>query len=284
MSKRFVEPMLAATMPADFTPKPNEWAVEEKYDGHRMCVSISPDGKDLFGKPDIQAFSRNMIQRDLPGHIEKELALLPSGIYDGELMVPGQRSYGVTVLEDSPKLVLYIFDVVDLLGASTLHTPYSDRRKYLEEIWRKKGSQLKAVRLSESFIVPSADYVKSAADAVWKRDGEGLILKRLASKYQPGKRPKDGWIKVKQLRSAVMIVTGYEEGRGKLNTGQPCCTVILRDSEGNVTSVKALNDYERLTMAEDPRKFIGRALRIDYQERTPDGSYRHPRWDRWEDE
>ena len=28
---------------------------------------------------------------------------------------------------------------------------------------------------------------------------------------------------------------------------------------------------------------IGRKLRVDYQEVTPDG-YRHPRWDRWEDE
>jgi len=77
----------------------------------------------------------------------------------------------------------------------------------------------------------------------------------------------------------VCTLIGYQAG--KLG---PQATTLLRDEDGNVTTVKWKNMELLSRMNADPQSFIGRKVRIEYQERTPDGNYRHPRWDRFEDE
>jgi hypothetical protein len=85
---------------------------------------------------------------------------------------------------------------------------------------------------------------------------------------------------------------GFTQSRGKIIDRGPYAAVLLRDAAGNETTVKTLNDVELdrfeqewpSTAGVEHHPAVGRKLRIEYQERTPDGSYRHPRWDRWEDE
>jgi hypothetical protein len=83
---------------------------------------------------------------------------------------------------------------------------------------------------------------------------------------------------VKALDTAVMTVTGFEKGENG-----PHSTVTLVGTDGE-TTVKTLNADALRKFAANPKSFIGRKLRIEFQERTPDGGYRHPRWDRWENE
>jgi ATP-dependent DNA ligase len=106
--------------------------------------------------------------------------------------------------------------------------------------------------------------------------------------YRPGKRDKS-WIKIKKLRSAVLTVTGFQPSKGQIINRGPFATVVLKDEQGNVTTVKTRNDaeiakLEAQAVAGAAHPAIGRKLRIEFQERTVDGSYRHPRWDRWENE
>ena len=116
------------------------------------------------------------------------------------------------------------------------------------------------------------------AEKVWSAQGEGLILKEVSAPYIVGKRSKT-WLKIKELRSAVLQITGYNEGTmGKHSI------IVLEDEEGNETTVKWKNFKELAKIEADPQAYIGRKVRIDFQCRTPDGSYRHPRWDRWENE
>jgi hypothetical protein len=74
----------------------------------------------------------------------------------------------------------------------------------------------------------------------------------------------------------------------------------LEDDRGNRTSVKTKDDFELaqfekqalaglqkvgdMVVAIPAHPAIGRKLRIEYQDWTPRGGYRHPRWDRWEAE
>lgn len=271
----FIKPMLAAPFKADFEPALGEWFAEEKFDGHRLIVNVAPDGGDLFGNPTITAWSRNEIERLLPPHVRKELERLPSGIYDGELIVPGKRSYGVTELTNSNELVYTVFDILEIVGVSTQQHLYHERRAILEELFQGYDN---AVRLATSTPVKSRAHALQLVQDVWTRDGEGLILKHRMSIYQPGKRSKQ-WIKLKALQSTVCTVIGYRDAQMG-----PQSIVVLEDEEGFQTKVKTLNDHERGKLEDNPELYVGRKLRIEFQERTKDGSYRHPRWDRWENE
>jgi ATP-dependent DNA ligase len=114
---------------------------------------------------------------------------------------------------------------------------------------------------------------------VWKRDGEGLILKQLQAPYLPGKRPKATWLKMKALKSAAMTLYGFKAGKMG-----PQSVMLLRDDTGNETQTKWKNLEQLDAFNANPQQFIGRRVRIEFQERTPEGNYRHPRFDRWEDE
>jgi len=281
----FVAPQLASPLPSGFRPeavpgcwwRPGSWHAEEKYDGHRVCLGVAEDGRDLFGNPTVRAWSRNGIEHILPRHVREVLESFPSGVYDGELLVPGERSYGTQRLENAGRLVLVLFDVVELLGHDTTGHVYTDRRAYLSEVFRSIAPP-EAVRLAWSRPIETVEQLRDLTLEVWSRDGEGLILKNADGAYLPGKRARH-WLKIKQLSTAVLTVVGYQQGKMG-----PHSVLVLRDPEGNETTVKwrTLVDLDRLNR--DPHAFIGRKLRIEFQERTPDGGYRHPRWDRWEDE
>jgi len=278
--------MLASPMPEVFNPRPGDWVVETKYDGHRLLVHISRLKDET---PVIQAWSRNGLTRELPKHLMETLALLPNGVYDGELMVPGKRSYGVTELANGGELVYTVFDILSLLGRDVAPEPYDQRRKYLEEIFHHKNLKDEtAVVLAPSWPVDSMAQIRTMCQMVWDADGEGLIIKRRKAPYVPGKRSKD-FIKLKDLRSAVLTIVGFQAGKGTIVDRGDYATVVLRDEAGIETSVKTLNDYElacfeRQAKGGKKHPAIGRKLRIEYHEKTPDGNYRHPRWDRWEKE
>lgn len=289
MDNHFTEPMLASPPDRLIFTSPTEWMAEEKYDGIRLLVSVAEDGSDLFGSSDVRAWSREGNLQALPSHVVAALRALPSGIYDGELYVPGKRSYGAKALANSKDLVLAIFDVLDLLGTSTLTRPYSERRAFLAEMARagRLGMNIEGdtnrthpLVLAWAQPITGRAEVAALAERVWARDGEGLILKRTSSPYRPGKRSRD-WVKIKQLRTAVLRVTGFlSQKRG------PCSVTCLVDSDGNSTTVATAAGRlkELAIIAAAPQHYIGRLLRIEYQERTqPDDGYRHPRWDRWED-
>jgi len=265
------EPMLAHPMPEDFNPAPGTWVAEEKYDGHRLMVKVTDSC------PWICATSRGGLRRELPAHLIEELKRLPVGVYDGELFVPGKRSYGVTEKLNQDELVYVVFDLLEVLGHAITSRPYSERRSFLVEIFRHDRGPVCLAKTTTIFL--GRPEIAVLAREVWSLDGEGLILKRLAAPYQPGKRSKDQ-LKVKQERTAVLTVVGFAKGKSG-----PHSVVLLVDDEGNETRVKAKDDATRAMFESfGPDIFMGRKLRIDYQERTPDGGYRHPMFDRFEED
>lgn len=312
----FIFPMFASAMPKKrpLEIKPGQWALEEKYDGHRIILEIKSNG-------DVCAYSRIGTRRELPRKVRQTLQLLPPGIYDGELLSPNRKSYGVTELTNLEDLVYVVFDILEIHGVSVMDAPYMVRRKYLEQImtdrcldpnhngdedgipngrgcgnphcFKYDGNprETQPVSISTSWLVNSQEEIDLIVAEIWGRGGEGAILKDQSSIYVPKKRPKNAWIKIKKLDSAVLTVIGFQPSRGEIvNRGQ-YAIVVLQDDKGIVTTVKTKNDAELAKFErEAPNSFmtrhpaIGRRLLISFQERTPDGNYREPRWDRWEDE
>lgn len=265
------EPMLASPLKDDLG-NPVEWIAEEKYDGHRILVRVK-------GKT-INAVSRLDNNRILPAHIQTVLLTFPDGVYDGELMAVNKTgkatSSAVADKANEDKLHYVIFDILEMEGNDVTRLPYTDRRMMLDLIFGQRQSP--RVVKAELYDIVTAHDIQKHTLTVWGRGGEGLILKRRSSTYQPGRRSTD-WLKIKMLQTAVLTIVGYAPGKNG-----PHSTVVLEDDEGNMTTVKVLNNKEHDRLNKEPHKAIGRRLRIEFQERTADGSYRHPRWDRYEDE
>lgn len=310
-----IEPMLAVPLDKVEIRNWKDWAIEEKFDGHRLIVKVEGDRHEkrvtAWTRPrkHAGAAGKTMAVRVLPRHLAIAFATLPCGTYDGELL-GGETSTDVTRTDLQEQLRFVIFDVLsiqiagglmpgtDQLTAGTIHAgnlPYDKRREVLEMIFGRFAPE--GIDLAESVCLESKDDVETFVRPIWNRGGEGAMLKRRTAIYQPGKRSKDV-VKIKKLQTEVMEVIGFAPGKGEKVDRGPFAMVMLRSLDGKrFTSVKTLDDAELAAftreamidgrLPDNPTQdhpAIGRRLRIEFQDWTPKGGYRHPRWDRWENE
>lgn len=269
------------------------WIAEQKWDGHRMLSRV--DGDEA-----VTCWSRGGKRMDnIPRHVRETIRLLPHGVYDGELVQAGDsgKSYGVSSARGgggtgaaSETLRYVVFDILARHGLDLCLMPYRDRRKELEHalvvlddcdravvvLSQQLGTDLSA----EVLTIRTAEQAYAAAEPVWYRGGEGLILKETSGIYRPGKRMQS-WMKVKRLETAVVALVGLLPG-----LMGPCSIALLEDADGRQVQVKWKNHAWLELMLSQGAAFVEarRQVRIEFTERTEGGGYREPRWDRWEDE
>lgn len=264
------KPMLASAMKEgrgvdDYTD--GGWALEEKFDGHRMLVVRRGSSVEAWSRPGAD---RPAARRELPAALAAELAALPEGVYDGELIVPGGTSSDVVRLDRASKLKLVLFDALRVLDADVTALPLSDRRAALALAHKHCAGAL--VLLAEQTEVNAA-----TIKGIWARGGEGAILKRLDAAYQPGKRSAD-WVKVKSIGAAELTIVGFEAGKSG-----PRSVFSLRHDDGRTTSVKVLTDALLRAVHADPDRYLGRRVTISFMGLTPGGQWRHPILDHFVD-
>src|SRR6266540_5113692 len=98
------------------------------------------------------------------------------------------------------------FDLLYLDGRLLLDLPYTERRERLE------GLQLEGA----NWQTPSSHRGEGEEllDLTRKRGLEGLVAKRLDSRYLPGRRTR-AWLKVKNIRSQELVIGGWLPGQGR---------------------------------------------------------------------
>jgi ATP-dependent DNA ligase len=198
-----------------------------------------------------------------------ELRHLPDGLFDGEYVTPGGKSWNAMRL-DTPK-VLVLFDVLEIFGQSVTAQPYGERRKLLVQAALHVPAPATAVTVTMPEPVTMA-----AVHAIWARGGEGAILKRAASTYQPNRR-SDDWIKVKQKDHETLTIVGFAKGKGKNST--PYSVTLLRADDGREARVKTVNAATVRAIAANPAAWVGRRLVIHYAGLTDTRSFRSAMWD-----
>jgi ATP-dependent DNA ligase len=264
-------PMLASPMPERLTGAAFDhrfssgWALEEKLDGHRVIVNIAGNGREVhaFSRP---APNKPPLRRALPPAMLAALAALGDCEPDGELVAPSGKAWDVVV--KGAHLVFVAFDLLTADGISVMALPYEARRALL----LARLARLPAGQQSVSTVL-SNNPTWTNVEAIWASGGEGAILKRIASPYQPGYRSQD-WLKVKPEHSAVLTIIGFEAGKSG-----PYSAIRLRDAGGIETTVKTLGNQLLRDISAAPHTFLGREVTITFQERTPAGLYRHGRFD-----
>jgi bifunctional non-homologous end joining protein LigD len=211
-----MHPMLAT--PGTFpTRDPHAWAVEMKWDGVRALAFIeagrltlrSRTGKDITGTyPELAGLGNAVGRRQalLDGEI---VAFNPAGQPDFEALQPrmhvtdpgqARRLAGVTP-------VTYLaFDLLQLDGRPVADLPYRDRRQLLNPLIPN------ATRFLCPPTFPGDDY--AAVLAASADNGlEGVVAKRLESRYEPGTRSPD-WLKIKNFLRQEVVVAGWKPGKG----------------------------------------------------------------------
>jgi DNA ligase D-like protein (predicted ligase) len=195
----FIEPMLL--LRAEKLPEGPDWAYEIKLDGYR-AVAFKTGGK-------LQLRSRNDNDFALRyPSIAKALASLPDDTaVDGEIVAldaEGKPSFNALQNYGSSKadLIYYVFDVMVLAGKDVMGEPLRKRRELLEKkILTKLGEP---IRYSPALNASLAVLIQSV-----KAQGfEGLVAKRLDSRYQPGER-SGAWQKMRVNQGQELVIAGY---------------------------------------------------------------------------
>ncbi|MCW2494554.1 non-homologous end-joining DNA ligase [Jatrophihabitans sp.] len=202
--------MLATS--AQVLPVGAEWAFEFKWDGVRALVDVTARGIRLASR------AENDITTAYP-ELVTALDGSPDALLDGEVVafVDGRpsfealqlrmhvrsRSEALTLAASTP-VSLVVFDLLRADGTDLRRRPYHERRATLEQ-WAADGRT--GVVLSPSFDDGPATEAAARQHAL-----EGVIAKRLGSRYEPGVRSPD-WRKLRFVRSGDFVVIGWESPR-----------------------------------------------------------------------
>lgn len=198
----FVKPMLARL--SDHLPSGKDWSYELKLDGYRAIVMKHHGSVTLFSR------RGNNMTPAFPT-VANAFSFLPDDtIVDGELVVldeTGKPSF--SALQHSrftvDALYFYVFDLLALRGSDLRKLPLGDRRRLLERE-AIKGMR-DPIRLSVAFKSSANELVAAA-----KKAGlEGVIAKRVSSRYESGER-SGAWVKYKTNKGQELVIGGYKPG------------------------------------------------------------------------
>ena len=236
----------------------DDWLLEWKWDGIRLQLIHRDDDAALWSRGEERLDGR------FP-EIEAAAATLPRHcVIDGELLAWGDADVpmpftalqkriqrlkpGAKTLADAPVRVR-AYDLLELEGEDLRARPLRERRALLEALLDSHGDP----RITVSPRVEVRDWDEAAAlrEGARERGVEGLMLKRLDSPYQAGRRRGDWWKwKIDPLTVDAVLLYA-QSGHGRRSTLYTDYTFGLWDGEVLVPVAKAysgLDDREILQL------------------------------------
>jgi ATP-dependent DNA ligase len=237
-----LEPMLAK--PADGLPTDDGWLFEPKWDGFRAIVFR--DGDEVL----IQSRDLKPLDRYFPELAAPLRASLPERcVIDGEVVISkdGELQFEALLLrihpaasrvkmlaEESPASFVG-WDLLALDDRDLRTTPQGERRALLETALANASPPI--------HLTPATTDRALAQDWFHRFEGAGLdgvIAKRLAEPYQPGKR---AMLKIKQQRTADCVVAGFRWHKNGPGTHVGSLLLGLFDAGGTLHHVGITSSF-----------------------------------------
>ncbi|MER1995192.1 MAG: ATP-dependent DNA ligase [Arthrobacter sp.] len=235
-------PMLAK--PAAGIPQ-GSFAYEPKWDGFRALVFR--DGEE------VEILSRNgrSLNRYFPDLTEAFQQGLPSRcVLDGEIILisaDGRRldfdllqqrihpaQSRVSLLAGQTPASFVAFDLLALGSRDLTGEPFHERRAQLESVLDAAGGRLSLTRQTLDPDTAQAWFERFEGAGL-----DGVVVKALDGKYEPGKRTM---VKVKHRRTADCVVAGYrvhKSGQDRIGS----LLLGLYDGGGNLLSVGVIGAF-----------------------------------------
>ena len=233
-----IVPMMArtATLPGD----DEHWAFEVKWDGVRAVCHSEP------GR--LRMHSRNLLditpRYPEVGRLNRALSH-HRAVLDGEIVAlgaDGKPSFGalqrrmhvgsesaVRRLAKETPVTYVIFDLLWLDGHSLMELPYTERRARLAELELGDDGRWRV----PDYVVGHGEQMLAATE---QQGLEGVIAKRLDSRYEPGRRTAN-WLKIKNTSRQEVVVGGWVPGDGKRRDRIGALLVGVRDDDGSLRHV-----------------------------------------------
>jgi bifunctional non-homologous end joining protein LigD len=204
VSARTYVPMLATL--AEDIPRGAGWLFEVKWDGYRAIAKVFGGEATLTSRNGNDLTARFL-------NVAKEVAKAvktPAAVLDGEVCAldeAGRSSFSAMQQgKAGTPLVYYVYDLLEVEGEPLVDLPLVERRKRLEKLLDKRN---RCVRLSEAF-----DDGAALLEAAEQQGLEGILAKRLDSRYIQGKRTRD-WLKIKTHGEQEFVIAGFTKGTGR---------------------------------------------------------------------
>lgn len=280
--------MLAKDADTPFDDK--DWLFEIKWDGYRAITEKN--------KNNIALYSRNGITFEYTYPIVvNQLKLIEEDVVlDGEIVVLNDEGHPSFQLlqhysENADRPIQYqIFDLLELNGHDTTGLTLVQRKELLQQI------------IPENEVIKYSDHVfehgKSFFTVSTDRNLEGIIAKKINSKYYTGKRTAE-WLKIKNHNTQEAIIVGYTQGggsrkyfgalilashdNGKLtyvgHTGTGFDDETLKEMYGMLQPlVQEESPFDEKIKTNMPVTWVRPELicEVKYSEITNDGKLRHP--------
>ncbi|WP_369995154.1 ATP-dependent DNA ligase [Winogradskyella sp.] len=231
--------------------EPNEWIVEQKWDGIR--------GQIVKRNNEIYIWSRGeeLVTKQFPELIEAMQNFQNDFVIDGEILAMkdnnvllfndlqkrlNRKNVTKKLLEDIP-IGFYAYDILEFNGEDIREQAFEQRRKQLESIF---DTVALPEHIKLSFLVnfnkwEELNDIRNNSRAI---NSEGLMLKMKQSPYHTGRKKGDWWKwKVDPLTiDAVMIYA--QKGSGRRSSKYTDYTFAVKKDDALVTVAKA---YSGLT-------------------------------------
>ena len=249
--------------------------VEPKVDGFRVRIATCiGSNAGLVGA----AIGR---KRDYTHHV-MELRFPPGCTFDTEVVVNGSLQETSKVLSRNhvipyETIQVYVFDVLEVYGQDMSLKPYSERRRFLENLeWPLKNVQpIQATRISDSPLIE--DLAQSYIDDGW----EGVVIKRENQPYG------SQWFKYKRHEAEDFWVHGIDEGYGFWSSTAGSLRLWDPRKQHLVGNCSTGSDDNRAWFTKYAGHYLNQELpswkayplivEVEYQQRTAAGQLRHPR-------
>jgi len=200
-----MRPMLA--MPATRVPAGAEWVHEVKWDGMRVLADVAGGRVTLTSRterdvtvafPELGGLTDQYEDMLLDGEIVTIRAGVPSFAALAERFNVTSHRRAATLAEQTPA-ILMAFDLLRLYGVDLTRRSLADRRATLERL-ELAGPHWQ--------VPPTFTDGEALRDATRDQGLEGIVSKRLSSRYHPGLRSEE-WLKFPNRTSISVLIGGW---------------------------------------------------------------------------
>ena len=223
-------PMLA-TLAGDAFDDPL-WLYEPKWDGVR-ALALCDDTSKLVsrlgntitaGYPELSDLHDRLVALDaiIDGEIIAFDGATPSFQKLQRRMHVREDRQLTALVRESP-VTFMAFDVIYLDGASLVAEELGKRRQLLEEIVVPN----ERLQISPAMVGEGTALFHAAEE----QGLEGIVAKRMASVYEPGRR-SPSWLKIKTSSDLDAVVVGWTEGSGRRQGTLGALILALYDDKG----------------------------------------------------
>lgn len=257
----FFAPMLP-TLIHDAFDSPDH-VFEVKWDGVRVLAFCDRSGARLISRTKREVTHQYPEFSDLHAGIEPTTAVLdgeivaldPSGRPSFELLqkrINIARPADIARAAERQPLQLVLFDLLFADGRWMGNRPLVERTGRLDSAVEFGGRTLR----SESF----PEHGIALFEAARKRGLEGIVAKRSASHYLPGKRTRD-WLKIKTVYDLDCVICGYTAGNNSRASSLGALLLGVYNHAGLRYVGSVGTGFDERTLAELRRRLDG--LRTD---------------------